>query len=635
MNGSEISGKSKEARFVEVYNDADTYPALEDVAQALGRSVKTVLNYVPILRMRQAAGQKIPLLKIVRSSNGKIETLDLPEEVPEADDAPEITPRQHAHRRAEALRASVSALLTSSRYPVSNAHAVVIESHLTTRYDRGSGSRVERESTPRTWLSDTLRVAPVSDPRGRRFIFSGAQNDTPVDPVFWKNLTAYARFLGAEVIVGPWTYETTWWSENTPSSRDYDPALKEHLCFGQMEIGDKLVFCGEMNTLPTAARPISDLTTYSRGRWAVFPHAKLQLVSVPSTNPMEQAFQIMTTGAVTRPKVVPRKAGVKSIFNHVLGATLVEIDHDGDIFCRQLVADETGGFQDLDIRVGNGRIHPGCRVDALNAGDLHVAKLDRVNALATFGAFEGARAGGSMLEVLNPRHLMLHDLHDHESRNHHAKDDASHRVEMAERGRDSVCEELERSVRFLREVRRSDTAITVVESNHDLALERYVREGRYREDGVNYRFGLLLDTAYHDWRVEVAQALDMNQPVPDFSLLEWALRHLGGRDLDAVNWVTDGRSMKIGDVEVGNHGFRGPNGSRGSVLSFARLGSKITIGHGHSPAILDGVFMAGVMSLNHGYNKGLSGWAVSHVVQYPNGTRALVTMQNGKWRARL
>jgi hypothetical protein len=142
--------------------------------------------------------------------------------------------------------------------------------------------------------------------------------------------------------VGPWTYETQWWSENNPTSRAYDMILSDHLCFGQMAVGDRFVFCGEMNTLPTANRPISDLVTYSRGRWAVFPHAKLQLKAVPSTDPLAQAHQVMTSGAVTLPKVIARKAGVKSIFHHIIGATLVEFDRDGDLFCRQINAMEDG-----------------------------------------------------------------------------------------------------------------------------------------------------------------------------------------------------------------------------------------------------------------------------------------------------
>lgn len=38
------------------------------------------------------------------------------------------------------------------------------------------------------------------------------------------------------------------------------------------------------------------------------------------------------------------------------------------------------------------------------------------------------------------------------------------------------------------------------------------------------------------------------------------------------------------------------------------------------------------MQLQHGYNKGLSSWAVSHVIQYKNGSCAFITIEKGHWR---
>lgn len=629
MIGSQSrSGPTTEKRFISIYNDLKTYPTLQDVATALGRSKKTIVNTAAVLRNRIAAGEKLPKI-IFRSA--QFEAKNGVE--PSAE--PQLSPRDHAHRRANTLTDEVRDLLTRSLYPVINPEAVVIESHITTRYDRITGGRYENEGTPRTWLSDTLKVAPIPEAANRRFIFSGAQNDTPVDQPFWNNLLAYATDIGAELVIGPWTYETTWWSENTPASRVYDPMIADNLCFGQMAIGDNFIFCGEMNTLPTASKPISDLTSYTRGKWGVFPHAKIQLSSVPASNPLEQAFQIMTTGAVTRPRVIPRKSGVRSISQHQLGATLVEFDADGDLFPRQLIADETGGFYDLDAYVGNGRVTRGHRVKVLTPGDIHAAKLGVRNAQAAFG-FDlktEARDKGSVLDVLKPEVLVLHDLHDHESRNHHHEKDVSHNFEMAIRDRESVVEELKKALKFLERAARPKMDILVIDSNHDLALERYVREGRYRGDGVNFRFGLAMDCAYHDWRAAVAEALDKELPTPTFSLLEWALRELGDKHMARVSWVYDGRSHEIDGVQMGYHGFRGVNGAKGTVNGYARLGHAITIGDKHSPSIMDDVYGAGVMELQHGYNKGPSGWAVTMVLQYANGTRTLLTLQNGKWRA--
>jgi hypothetical protein len=39
------------------------------------------------------------------------------------------------------------------------------------------------------------------------------------------------------------------------------------------------------------------------------------------------------------------------------------------------------------------------------------------------------------------------------------------------------------------------------------------------------------------------------------------------------------------------------------------------------------------MNLRQGYNKGISSWAIAHVVHYPNGHRSIITLQGGRWRA--
>jgi hypothetical protein len=126
-------------------------------------------------------------------------------------------------------------------------------------------------------------------------------------------------------------------------------------------------------------------------------------------------------------------------------------------------------------------------------------------------------------------------------------------------------------------------------------------------------------------------AIDQGQKVPRFSLFEHAIRlkyDLGNK----VVWCHDGYSHLIDGIEVGNHGFRGANGAKGSVAGFARAGRKMSIGDKHSPEIDEGVYVSGAMQLRHGYNKGLSGWAVTQTIQYQDGKRALVTLQKGKWR---
>jgi len=537
-----------------------------------------------------------------------------------------------AQDRADALNADICALLTDSRYPVENPEAIVVDAAVVRKFSAKEGEYIDVPAKPRTSITETLRVAGIDDPRGLKFLFTGAQNDADVHPELWANFQAYADFIDAELVAGPSTYETQWWSENNPLARAYDPIIADHLCFGQMKIGDNFVFCGEMNTLQTASAPISDLVTYSRGRWAVFPHPKRQLKSVPSTDPDEQAHQVMTTGYVTKPKVIPRKAGIKSIFHHVYGAVIVEFDSDGDLFCRQITADNDGSFYDLDRHVADGKVTTGHRIESLVCGDIHLRKINRINALATFG-FDplGSKSSyrNSVVETLKPKHIFLHDIFDNEARNHHNCGDNAYSYEMAIRGRDKVIDEITEVAIFLDRLQDESRDVCVVESNHDLGLERYVREGRYRNDGHNVRVGLKLEDLYLSFREEQAKALDAGVKPPSYSLLEEAVRMI--EPLPGVSWVHDGKSRTIDDIEHGHHFFRGANGAKGTVAGFARMGRKMSGGDKHSPEINEGVYVAGCMELQHGYNKGPSSWAVAHIVQYPNGKRSIITLQKGKW----
>jgi hypothetical protein len=77
-----------------------------------------------------------------------------------------------------------------------------------------------------------------------------------------------------------------------------------------------------------------------------------------------------------------------------------------------------------------------------------------------------------------------------------------------------------------------------------------------------------------------------------------------------VKWVHDGQSLLVDGIEHSHHCFRGANGAKGTVTGFARIGRKISIGDKHSPEIMDAVYVAGTMELQHGYNKGPSSYAV-------------------------
>jgi hypothetical protein len=480
-------------------------------------------------------------------------------------------------------------------------------------------------------VSEPKPVEPVArNPRATRYLCTAAQDDTPVHQGFWANLQAYARHLGAEVVVGGFTYQLGTFTDHSTANAVFDEAVRPWLFLDNIDRGP-FVFCGRVNTLPTARRPLMGAETYTRGKWGVFPHAKIQFASVPSLPGKHPAMQ-MTTGVVTHPNYIPKRAGVIAEFHHQIGATLVEVDSEDRVFCRQICAEPDGSFQDLDIKVANGEVTRGHRVEAITWGDVHWEKLDPIVAKACWGLdVETGQIARSdnMLDVLRPGHQAFHDLLDFEARNHHRRADHVHAYKMRNRERDAIEFANAGCASFLRQTQRPGCVSVVVASNHNDAMSRWLRETDPRTDAVNARFWCEATQAILD-------AVDRGEE--HFDPFPWALARHDARQLRDIVFVPRNGSYVVchgvGGIELGLHGDEGPNGARGSANGLTRVATRMNIGHSHSAAILDGVYQAGVCGmLDQGYNSGPSSWSHTQVVVYPNGRRTLVTVQDGKWRA--
>jgi hypothetical protein len=413
--------------------------------------------------------------------------------------------------------------------------------------------------------------------------------------------------------------------------------VRPYLRNERVRLCDGLDWCGEMNTLPTATRPLSDFKTYTREQWGIFPHAKVQLVSVP-TMMGSPAKLIMTTGAVTVTNYVPKRAGIKASFHHVFGAVLVEIDdRDGTFFCRHLIADDDGSFYDLDRYVNAGEVTAGHRIRALTPGDIHVVAIDPDVSRATFGTWptedkcpDGGRiwrsGGDCLLDKLRPEHLFLHDLSDFHARNHHEIRDPHARFDRYIAGNDTVEKELCEDAMFVTLVAKHRPWLSthVVDSNHNQALLKWLNTADYREDPPNALFFLRAQTAVYEAKARGDKHFNIYEYVMRNAFEVWRC--------EGVNFLREGGRFPVDGVEHANHGHRGANGARGSLNAYVQVGPKCTIGHMHSAAIIDGLYVAGTSSLlDLGYNKGPSSWSHSHVVQYKNGKRAIITLQKGKW----
>lgn len=462
----------------------------------------------------------------------------------------------------------------------------------------------------------------------KTLILTAAQDDSAVHEGFLKNLEAYASYLGAEIMVAGFTYNKSLFEDHAARTGWYHPSIQKYLVHQSYVINDSLLFCGEMNTQPTAVSPLTGFEVYTRHRSGIFPHAKVQLESIPTMQGFPPKIN-MTTGAVTLPNYVQKRAGIIATFHHVIGAVIVEVDGEGDWFARHLIAEDDGAFQDLDVVVANGVVDTGYNVEAINWGDLHFPNTDLLVSLHGWG-WPDTVPEETMLDELQPRVQFLHDTSDFADRNHHNIADPYHAFKvMQEKGGDLRKTFVDMSS-FVESFRREFSEVVVVESNHDLAFRRWLRDSDWRTDPLNAEL-------YLEANLRLLQSIKQDED--EFSLLKWVLEREGVADLNDVLFLKEDQSYRIcekaGDtgIECGMHGHLGANGSKGTPRQFTRMGPKANTGHTHSCGIRDGIYTAGTSSLlNMGYNKGLSSWSHSHIVTYPNGKRTIVTMKNGKWR---
>jgi len=466
----------------------------------------------------------------------------------------------------------------------------------------------------------------------KRYILTSAQNNTFVNEVFWKNVQAFAKHYDAQIMIGTFSYNQNSFSElsvkrgkKNPNEKElwFDDAIRPYLCDSRVELGEGLVWCGEMNILPTADDPLSGLETYTHRKSAIFPHAKLAMRSIP-TMQGEGTKLNFTTGTVTLQNYIQKKAGLKAEHHHSYSFLLVEVNSEGNWWVRQVAASsKTCRFQDLDVVAEKGEITTGNTVESITWGDLHATILDPVV----------ERLSQEMLDFLKPKTQFLHDIMEGVSVNHHEAKNPHAKYAAYLRGLNSVSEEVKKTIEKVKAYDRSWCKTIVVDSNHDNWITRWLQEHDYRKDPANAVFFLEAQLATykglaHDLFVTEKQRSE------EFHMLEWAMRKFGCPE--SIRFLRTDESYRICNdkIECGQHGHLGPNGQRGTPQNLNRVGRRANTAHTHSAGIYNGLYVAGTSTkLRWNYAKGPSSWSHSHIVTYLNGMRTIITMYAGKWRA--
>ena len=465
----------------------------------------------------------------------------------------------------------------------------------------------------------------------KTFLFTCAQNNTPVHQAFFNNLVAYSHEIDAELHISRFTYNKGGFSNASvkPGSQKatdnedlwYDPQISDYISDMSLQVAPTLVWCGELNILPTRANPLTGFNTYTRQASSIIPHTKIAMESIPTMKHSPTKF-MYSTGAVTQRNYIQKSAGQKAEFHHVFGALIVEVDDSGNWWCRQINATDDGSFYDLDAKVEGGQVTFHNPVEAITHGDLHISK---VNQSVVNTVFSGKN---SVMSYLKPKMQFFHDSVDFTVRNHHSINDPHFLAKHA--SEDDVTDEFFGLCYFFRDcVFAHPSRVYVVVSNHDQAVKNWLKNPKGQFDPVN-------SLTWHHWNT-MLHRLHSDTIFTEIVKETWREIESYPYSSNLENFVTfiqEDESFKIlGQIEAGLHGHLGPNGSRGNPKNLRTVG-KANTGHTHSAGIIDGIYTSGVYAnLDMGYNKGLSSWSHSLTVTYPNAKRAILTIANCRaWR---
>ena len=451
----------------------------------------------------------------------------------------------------------------------------------------------------------------------KRYIITYAQNNTPIHQGFYQSIINYVNEWNAELICyrgryrNPTSpeeekkYEEWWCNEVTP-----------YLMDTQRDLNTNLVIY-PARTQPTAVNPLTGYETITEHKSGVFPHPKVAWETVATPGHLMPKI-LTTTGAITLPNYSKSKSGEKGQHHHIQGAVVVEIKDDKVFHLRHIAAEEDGSFYDVAggkcMKYTPEGIEKRHKIKVLTFGDLHYPFVD-------WKCFESTK---EVIKSLKPDKIVLHDCLDFWARNHHERGNRFLNAAKESGGDMSVENEIEGLAKTLTQL-KGDHELLIVPSNHDEALDRWLQEESLDNLYSNATYFHWLSYNKHKSASRTYNGYSF------FNTLEFALNEK--QDLNKIGARCLKRDVPeiIGGVAHDMHGDIGPSGTRGNPKSISKIGVKSTIGHGHSPRIVNGCYMVGVKCHILGYAKGANSWLTTDCIQYNNGKRTFLTYVNGDW----
>lgn len=434
----------------------------------------------------------------------------------------------------------------------------------------------------------------------KKYFVTCAVAGAPTHTKFLKSILTYCKYNNAELLVLP--------MRGVYKSDEYydDEILKYQDRFFSRITFNKNLRIHDFKLNPQMINPLTGIKRLApKSTSIVVASPKQQLITVPSSN-TKLPHILQTTGAVTKPNYANNRIGRLSDQDHVVGGLVIEIVNEEFFHIRQIQCnDSTGGFHDLNKYYRNDSVIDSRAVCAV-LGDIHSGFEDET-AIA---------AWKECIHLTNPEFIILHDICDAVSISHHASNDIRQQVNRPSH-MDTLEKELnvvgEMLLGWTREFPKKKFIITY--GNHDDAVVRYLKEGRYVWDRFNHRLSLKLA----EWM------LDGKNPIQQYVEEKFKIKN--------CVWLKGDDDFKFKGIQLGAHGHRGSNGTRGNISNLEESFGMCILGHYHSPKILRDAWSVGTSTkLRIYYNTGPSNWLHASCLLYKNRQKQMIISIDGRWR---
>tara|TARA_R110002074_G_scaffold121968_1_gene256471 strand:- start:2855 stop:4327 length:1473 start_codon:yes stop_codon:yes gene_type:complete len=444
----------------------------------------------------------------------------------------------------------------------------------------------------------------------KKLVITYAQNATPVFSAGMRSLRTYCKKNDAQLVVIPGRYKnpTSQWTEAQEDSEWWADEVKDELCGTRIDVAKSLVICGDVFIQPTAVSPMTGLTTLTGAKSCIFGHPQISVEATP-TPQNSMAKLCMTSGVITKPNYTDSKAGVKGEFHHEYGATLIEL-RGKKFHTRQLCIDGSGKFYDLDKCYSGSKVTSGHKAEAFISGDFHAKFLDP-KVMSAWWTGKNA-----LIKLIKPKAQVFHDLLDGYFGSHHHRLNPFLTLKKHFNGdNDGQTEVTDLIDKFSKCL--IDGKNYVVKSNHDEHVDRWLNETDWRKDPQNAEF-------YLDLALAKVKAIKAGK---DFDSLEHLVQET------RATFLRRSDTLFCKGHALNYHGDKGPNGARGSLAAFNKIGCRSVIGHSHTPGRKWGVMQVGLSAIYQlEYATGSpSSWMHTAAIIYANGKGTLINCIDGEY----